>query len=145
MIERKDKSLLYFFISVTFLHSLSTNVVEDIIVRCGSSYTILIDEDSSSWISSAWKFVRQNGKSLTMLTYETDDGDIVNWYGTYRESSFILDYGVHYLSLYQMSIILNQSMITFTSYSEKEMGGQILLRKIFKIKITGKTRHYILN
>ncbi|KAF0988512.1 hypothetical protein HZS_5518 [Henneguya salminicola] len=136
MVERKDKLLLYFFISATFLHSLSNTVVENITVPCGSSYNIRIEEDSSLWISSAWKFERNNGENFILFYYDNDDEEYVPMRYIRLENIFILDYGLHYLSLYQMSLILNNSIITFTSYSQKNMLGEILLSKKFKIIIT---------
>ncbi|KAF0985897.1 hypothetical protein HZS_3815 [Henneguya salminicola] len=64
---RKNKLLTYFFISVNFLHSLSITVAEDIIVPCGYSYNIPIEEDPSSWISSTRTVERNNGNEVTLL------------------------------------------------------------------------------
>ncbi|KAF0986043.1 hypothetical protein HZS_8125 [Henneguya salminicola] len=131
MVERKNKLLLYFFISATFLNLLSINVVEDIIVPCGSSFNISIEEDPSSWVSTGWKYIRHNGKSYTMLIYNLFLNTYIRATNTHRENCFILDYGPHYLSLYQMSIILNNSMITFTSYSEENREGKKLFSKYY--------------
>ncbi|KAF0989099.1 hypothetical protein HZS_2612 [Henneguya salminicola] len=139
MDERRHKLLIYFFISANFLHSLSINAVKDITVPCGSSHAIHIQEDSSSWISSDWTFKRNNGNNFALLKYEMDQGEYHGLNEVHRESIFILDYGVHYLSLYQMSIILNNSMITFTSYSKKEMKGEILFSQTFRMIITDIT------
>ncbi|KAF0987071.1 hypothetical protein HZS_39 [Henneguya salminicola] len=121
-----NKSLLYFVISVIFMPSLSIPVVEDIIAPCGSSHTIRILEDPSSWISSVWRFEDNKSRSFSLLTWEAQLGHYLHKHNVYRESVFILDYGVHYLSLYQMSIILNNTMITFTSYSQKNDNKEIL-------------------
>ncbi|KAF0990232.1 hypothetical protein HZS_6801 [Henneguya salminicola] len=134
MEERKHKLLLYFFISATLLHSLSI----DIIVPCGSSYTISIQEDSTSWISSEWVFPQKNVKRLPFLVYEKNQGEYHATDTIFRQSIFILDYGVHYLSLYQMSLMFNNSRITFTSYSKQNGKKIILFREVYKIIITGK-------
>ncbi|KAF0991601.1 hypothetical protein HZS_4657 [Henneguya salminicola] len=139
MEERKHKLLLYFLISATLLHSLSINIVKDIIVPCGSSYIIPIQQDSTSWISSDWTLERNNGDNITLLEYEKAKGECCAMNFIYRECLFILDYGVHYLSLYQMSIILNNSKITFTSYSKKKTKGEILFSQKFRIIITDIT------
>ncbi|KAF0990932.1 hypothetical protein HZS_3773 [Henneguya salminicola] len=136
MEERNHKLLLYVFMNATLLHILSIDVVKDIIVPCGLSYTIQIKEDSSSWIMSDWTFKRNNEKSFTLLHYEKDKGEYRSMNFTHREHIFILDYGVHYLSLYQMSIMLNNSMIAFTSYSEKYTESEILFSQTFRIIIT---------
>ncbi|KAF0986847.1 hypothetical protein HZS_7242 [Henneguya salminicola] len=136
MEERKDKLLFIFFISAIFLHSLSNTVVENIFVPCGSSYDIRIKEDPSTWISSAWVFERNNGNSFVLLYYDVNNMEYSLGPSAARETTFIYDYGLHYLSLYQMSIMLNNSIIEFTSYSEKELLGNVLVKKKIKIMIT---------
>ncbi|KAF0986593.1 hypothetical protein HZS_3434 [Henneguya salminicola] len=129
----------------TILNLFSINVVEDIIVPCGSSFNISIEEDPSSWVSTGWEYKRRSTKSYTMLIYNSFAREYIYGKQAHRENCFILDYGAHYLSLYQMSIMLNNSMITFTSYSKKKRKGEILFSKEFKIIITGKDYYNILN
>ncbi|KAF0985459.1 hypothetical protein HZS_4185 [Henneguya salminicola] len=126
MVERKLKLFLYFYISATIFYSLSINGIENIIVPCGSSHTIHIQEYFSSWISSSWTFERNNGIGFILLDFESDEEEYRSLNSIYRETLFILDYGVHYLSLYQMSILLNNSIITFKSYQKKEKKGKTI-------------------